>query len=457
MSKRRRPARPKPKPIAAAVKEEVALPAAEAAPSVPAADVLPTLDEAAAKLAPFFQANPYSTIELAENDASKLQISKPWGDSSIAIIVSGGFDRLADVLNALVLPERFSAIWHSDLRRLEVIWTAYKLPEVWQVLFGRKFKFEHRGLEHPCEFGASSERLLTLAEYVIPQTVSETAHRNMPSFRALALSKGRGDAASRFDQPRSFWIGNVDWNEAAVVDLVSHLNFYMRYFDAVTPTVLVHADQGEPVATKRTRYVRGKFPTEIVSRELDENLLSFWAFAAEGNSMLRFLLYYRILEYAAVHFIDDNIRDELRKLILSPDLRSDLARSVENMVGAMSATKLSDAQRLQGLMRKAVDPGLLWRDIKANIAFFSKDTNFEGGFVVKGIVGANDTEASFRPRGPENVADTFRKIRNALSHGKDQETAGVIRPTRKNFEMFRPWVQLIATAAGEVVLYKDAT
>lgn len=57
----------------------------------------------------------------------------------------------------------------------------------------------------------------------------------------------------------------------------------------------------------------------------------------------------------------------------------------------------------------------------------------------------------------DQVSDAFRKIRNALSHGKDQETTGVIRPTPKNVNLFQPWVHLISAAAGEVVLYKDVT
>lgn len=452
--KRGRRSRP-PQKVDAVIKKD--MPASEAVAPIVASDPLPTVDEAAEKLAPFFESNPYSTIDRAEDDPGKLQISKPWGDTSVAIIIGDGFDRIAAVLNAVVLPERFSAVWHRDLRKLEVIWTAYKLPAVWQEIFGRKFKFEHEGRQHHCEFGVSSDHLLILAEFVQPLTISETIHRNMQSMRALVIAQARGRGTPNLDQPRSFWIDNIDWDEGAVLDLVSHLNFFMSYFDGLSPSVLVHDTPDEPLVPKRTRYIRGKFPAEISSRPLDENLLSFWSFASGGNPMLRFLLYYRILEYAAVHFIDDSIRDELRKLILSPDLRSDLAKSVENIVGAMSGSKLSDAQRLQALMRSVIDPALLWRDIKANIGFFSKDTNFDGGFSVKAMVNANDTEASFRARGLENLADTFRKIRNALSHGKDQETAGVIRPTRKNFELFSQWVHLIATAAGEVVLYRDAT
>jgi hypothetical protein len=203
--------------------------------------------------------------------------------------------------------------------------------------------------------------------------------------------------------------------------------------------------------------VAGKFPEFVESSTVDENLLSFWSFADSGNPMLRFLLYYRILEYAAVHFIDDGIRSELKKLILTPDLKNDLGLSIEKMVSAMSVSKLADSQRLRSLVRASVNPELLWRDLDANKEFFSKDTNFEGGFCVRSPIGKNDTLSTFGVNGVERLADRFRDIRNALSHGKDQEKGGVIRPTTGNGQLFGPWVHLIATAAGEVVLFKDAT
>ena len=417
---------------------------------------LPTVDEATAKLASFFKKNPYSTVASADKDTSSLQISKPWGDSSIAIIIFDKFDEVAEVLNSVVLPERLTALYHPDIRKIEVVWTAYKLPANQQEIFGRTFAFNYGGLIHECEFGRSSEKLLTIAAFVVPQTVSVTNHRNLLSFRALVSSRSRGQESVSLDEARSFWITNVDWDETKVIDMIDHLNFFLRYYDGLCPTVVIHPPLIEATVPKRTRYIKDGFPAKIDGRKLDENLLSFWSYADEGNPMLRFLLYYRILEYAAAHHIEANIREQLRKLIISPDLRHDLTQSVEQIVGAMSATKLADSQRLQSLMRQ-VDSKLLWRDVNSNIAFFSKDTCFEGGYTMKAIVGSQETEANFCARGPSNLADAFRNIRNALTHGKDLESSGVIRPTLPNIEKFRPWVHLIATAAGEVVLYKDAT
>lgn len=419
---------------------------------VPEPKALPTIDVATEKLAAFFEGNPSSTIVNLEN-ADGFEILNPWNDASIALEITDGFDEIADTLNMLVLPERFTAIWHKDSKWLEVIWTAYHLPESQLALKDRQFKFLHKGKEHRCNFGMSSERLMAVAKHAAPKTISESNHRNIQSFAAYVHSRVRDGLG----EPRSFWISDVEWDEAETIDLVTHLNFYMKYFDILTPVVVINSSINEPVIPQKARFIKGSFPDKIESLRLDENLMSFWSFANSGNPMLRFLLYYRILEYAAHHFISDEIREELRKLLLAPDLRSDMARSIGAMVGAMGASKLSDAQRLRALMRKVVSPSLLWRDLEANSDFFSKDTKFDGGFTIRAPIGKGDKEESFGCNGVERVSDRFRDIRNALSHGKDQETSGVIRPTTENAHLFGPWVHLIATAAGEVVLYGTTT
>lgn len=415
----------------------------------------PSVDEAKAQLDQFFANNPAATMEA--NPDGGFQIVRPWNDPSLVFDAGPGddFEQLAGALNAVSLPDRFSALWHRESRKLEVIWTALKLPADQQEIAERTFEFRHRGVVHVCEFGKSSAELMTIAPHTVPVTISDTNYRNMVSFASFDDEDGNPE---RFDHPKSFWIDNVDLVEDDLVDLILHLNFYLQYFDSSSPIVVVHPKISEKVTPQRTRYLRGKFPSVIDSKVLDENMLSFWSFAFTGNPMLRFLLYYRVLEYAAVHTVTDEVREALKKLLLSPDVRSDLNATIGSITAAFAPMgKFSDTQRLRALFRKTVDPALLWRDLKANRDFFMKDTVFDGGFTVRAPIGKNDSDGTFDARGVEQVADRFRDIRNALSHGKDLETSGVIRPTPQNAEMFRPWVHLIATAAGEVVLYQEAT
>lgn len=171
--------------------------------------------------------------------------------------------------------------------------------------------------------------------------------------------------------------------------------------------------------------------------------------------MMKFILYYRMIEYCAGQFIEHSVRSELKRIISAPDMHDDIGGSVERIVNAVSLKQLEDIQRFKAVVRHNVDPRLLWQDVHANRVALSKDTTFDGGFSIKPLIGPNDDQTGFCSRSLDQFSDCLRKIRNALSHGKDQESAGVILPTPQNMDMLRPWVHLIATAAGEVVLYKD--
>jgi hypothetical protein len=202
---------------------------------------LPSLDEATAKLHRFFELNPYSTISELEAGEG-LEIVKPWGDTSLSIIITEDFEATAKTLNSIKLPERFSAIWHEDEKKIEVVWTALKLPNSQKEIDGRSFTFSHMGNEHSCKFGKSSERLLKLAKVIQPVTISDTNHRNMLSLAAF-VDEDEG-AGHMLDYPRSFWIDNVSWDEAVIVDTISHLNFYMRYYDGQIVSLLCRRRQG---------------------------------------------------------------------------------------------------------------------------------------------------------------------------------------------------------------------
>ena len=75
--------------------------------------------------------------------------------------------------------------------------------------------------------------------------------------------------------------------------------------------------------------------------------------------------------------------------------------------------------------------------------------------MIDALVTTSDNETTFCGNGMIKLCHALRKLRNTLSHGKDQETAGVITPTARNFYLLAPWIHLIATAAGEVMLFKD--
>ena len=142
---------------------------------------------------------------------------------------------------------------------------------------------------------------------------------------------------------------------------------------------------------------------------------------------------------------------------MSPNFMRDSPKAIEDIVASISVQKLEDIARFKAVIRHSVKPELLWRDINANRESFTRETLFDGGFSVKALISKESTETTFGANGVDMFSDSIRKIRNTLSHGKDQETSGVITPTSRNFRLLAPWVHLIATVAGEVVVFRDIT
>jgi hypothetical protein len=313
---------------------------------VPLPDLLAKAKE---KLAPFLALNPKSSIEPVKSKSKPVgvRISDPWGDKSLALNVPAEIDEFAAVMNNLVLPERLSALWHQNQASLEFIWTALPLSENWREVKGRRFNFRFDSIVHTCEFRASSMDLLSIAKQMRPLQNTNTSFRNLQSFSIYAQFAETERQILNLTEPLSFWVSHINVIDEATIGLLKHLNFFMTYYDELTPTILIH-DVDEPLSMPtRLRYIKGAFPFDIKGRNLDVNLLDFWAVAQVSNPILRFILYYRIIEYAAFHFIDDKIRSELKKLLAAPDLATQLSQTVDSIVSTVTVSKLEDVQRLR--------------------------------------------------------------------------------------------------------------
>ncbi len=406
----------------------------------------------AESLKPFFDRHPSAKVGMQTFDGHDLRtIENPWGDPTLMMIVAPADD--VSFLNNVFLPNRLSAVWHLDSKDLEVIWTAYELSESQKEIAGRTFTFAFNGVIYLCEFGDSSDRLLALANYTVPRTnPSETKFRNLTSFGMLNKGDGERQAAS-IDVPRSFWIRNVELSEAKVVPLVEQLNFYLSYYDRLSPTIVVHGVDPEDDHS-RTRYPVASFPTAIACGQLDSNMLSFWSAARRENEMLQFILYYRVIEYAAFHYVDAVAEHKIKQILSNPARGHDNSKSFQDILNALDAGKMGGDERFLALVEKHVSPQTIWREVDANRAYFAKSVTFEGGFALDPLIGRKETFDTFATGGLTKFATALRKIRNVLAHGRDQRTATVITASSSNLKLLRPWVAAIAAAAGEVVLYE---
>lgn len=412
-------------------------------------------------LGKFLSTNPSSEIiEIApkgKGSRGYLAISKPWGDHTLQIVIpEDARERraLIQTLNGIILPARFSAILHRETGQLEVIWTAFKLKESAEEVRERSFIFCFEGRDRECRYGPSSKDLVRLAKHCFPISIpTSTDHRNIVSLHFFSNDIDAGN----IDEPISFFVDCAGLDEAGLPPLIMHLNAYMSYFDHKSPRVLVH--EGSPGADHmpRSRYLAGRFPSRIDGRQLDQNLLVYWLeMVATRNEIMRFLLCYRIIEYAAFNYVESSTRLRIRKILGSPIAVTDIDRSVDLISELLMTGKgAEEIPRAQNLISAAVDLSLVWAEIDGNRGFFCEDTCFDGGYKVKSLITAKCSYESWANNGVRITLDRLRGIRNALSHGQDTQTRATILPTAGNAGQIRPWLNLIEIIAGETIIYRE--
>jgi len=399
--------------------------------------------------APFLADHPVAKIaEVDLGDRKRHVIEKPWGDDSLVLLIAPANAKdLANALNQVILPQRFSAIWHKDTKDLEVIWTAFKLSGQGKEIANRKFDFSLGTKTYHCEFGKSSDRLISIGMAFVQIKGTETNYRNLISFEAFATRR-EGAIKQRIDTPRSFWIRNVDWNEDSILDLAYHINFYMSYFDDKTAKIIIHPRPEVSTVKPQERYIAGKFPSQIKGKVIDPNVLHFWEAAHGADDQSKsFLYYYRLIEYASTTYIDREARVVVRRLLGQPNVLDDVHTLTEQLVLAAQSTKQEDEQRIRHLLDDTVDKVQLWVEIEKNRSLFAKETKFEGGFKLEALIGDGAQKADNLDLG--KFAKHIKDIRNALSHGRDIRTQMVIIPTRRNFDLLQPWVTLMCIVAGQ--------
>jgi hypothetical protein len=403
-----------------------------------------------AQLADFLSNNPTSSIGKVTTPVESVAVLNPFGDETLALTLTGADVNVIDALNGVILPERYNAIWHRKTQRLEIIFTAFPLPPIYSDLPNRTFVFRHDKGEYKCSYGSSSEILLLIASRFVPKGPQSTsAYRNLASFRAY-VNQNR----PKTHKPLSFWIDGLPWDDNCILEIVNHLNFYMTYFDAASPMILVLSPPGENVARQpQKRFAFDAFPSEIRSRRIDDSLLKFWEASRLGDPSRRFLYCYQIIENFAMTYIDDKIKKNVKRILAAPMSNEFLEESTHRIIEYVSEFKMHDNIKIDMVLRETVDTRVIWQEIALNIDFFSKKCEFDGGFSVDALVKADWKAEDFAVSGISSLSGTLRQIRNALSHAKDQRSMTVITPTRENMEKLQTWVPLASVAAGQLLVY----
>lgn len=406
------------------------------------------------KFEKFLDLNKISQFDNSDGDSIK--INSPWGDNSLAIFVpqdESELDELASVLNSILLPEEFSAILHVETEELEVLWTAYKLKPHADDVRNRCFEISWNGIARKCYFARASEAVVTLAKHCVPvSNAGATAHRNIPSFNLFA----REVEHPMLDEPITFRVDCSGLDDSERINFIRHLNSYMIYFDRRSPRVLIHAAPEKKFETIAN--ISGeKFPKIISAKVLDANLVSYWTEAFNTvDPIMRYLLLYRIVEYASFNFLDGEVIREIRRELSNPALLNNIDATARKVAEAFNRSKELEAiPRTQNMIAATVDLKKLWACIEINKDYFRADHEFDGGYVVKALLSGKCDYDHWSANAIRSTFDRLRMLRNALAHGQDGSTRGTIRPTKSNEAALVPWLNVLETIAADAMFLQD--
>lgn len=410
---------------------------------------------------PFLELNPQSRLELIEDDehGERLRIVQPWGDKSVTVILPPDYSALARSLSYVYLPERYSALYHSDIKEMEIIFSSFPLGPDLEGISTRRFTFIHKGQHLECRFAPASPRLQMLARHSYPTAQSATQYRNLLSFHIRSNTQERENYERygvELGDPLCFWIKNIEWDENRILSLIREINFYSHYYDQKAPQVLIHSPMLESVAEQpQLRFREGSFPSIISARDIDENLMRFWSASLSGNPANRFLYSYRLIEYASLLYLERGSKDRIKRIVAAPSALSDIDKLTESVIAVIQSTNIDSASRIEALLRDVITEDALWTEISRNSSAFEQAVVFEGGFTLEPLVkGAKDAK-SFGQQGIASFAKRLRDIRNALAHGRDQKSTLPLAPTRNNFERLQPWASIIGYVASEIIVYRS--
>lgn len=414
------------------------------------------------QLAPFLQNNPYSSVGKRGRFTC---ILTPWNDNSLYFLLEPkSVSDLIATVNNLVLPPRFTAVYHLDSGTMEYI---YDLLETDDPCFARAFKFTLGSRSYSCKFAKTSERLLILAKWFRrtgKQSLRE--YRNLDLLREYLQLVGTKRVYTEDylagAEPISFFVsGFKKWDEDEVMDVSKHLNFFMQLYDRDSPYIIIHRPEVEELGKhKQLRASEIAFPKSISSRRRDPFLLdlALTANTATSSPRLQFIYYYQIVEYAAFYQVDAETKRHLLNIINIPDIHSNPDKYIPRILDSVSISFRQDEEaRLEKVINAACRPEAIWEELQQNMSYFSKKVEFDGGVVLESFVPEGITKDDFCGMWHPKTAHTLRFIRNALVHGRERKFIQVISPTPRNDLLIKPWVGIVRCIAEHVIVFNSST
>jgi hypothetical protein len=400
----------------------------------------------------FLENNPKSDIR---EDKDSYTVVNPWNDETIILEVDKDEKKVINRLSNVHLPPKFTAIYHKDENRVEFIYGPISADSNEK---GREFSFYFEGREFYCQYAGASEVLDDiLSSFSVVKNPSSTNHRNLTSISEIMEMRQENKEFWEEEEFElvSFYVDGIRIDEDDLENIARHLNFYMNYFDRSSPEIVIHEDKEEDMEHADLNLPE-TFPEKISARKIDEQLLRIWESAKKAPGSYREYLYsYQVIEYASHYFLKDEIRDKVKKILMSPDILNKPEESASEIANVVREEDINDVVKINKVIEENVSSEHIWKFIEPRIEYFSSSTHFEGGYTAPSIVkeqwGISDFEKSWMPK----YGHEIRKIRNALVHAKEGKGEGMISPTDYNTSLLRPWATMITETSRQMIAYHD--
>jgi hypothetical protein len=301
---------------------------------------------------------------------------------------------------------------------------------------------------------------MLLSEIFHKESESSTGYRNLNILQLYvnAKKKNKPETPETYfskAKPFSFFVKGFDkFDEENIIKVARYLNFFMIYFDRLSPFILIHPPESKDSKPVKTlRFIEDDFPSKICSGLKDPLLLDL-ALAAMNvyDIRLKFIYYYQILEYAAFYYIEENTKRNMMRIICMPDIHANPEKHIADILELLSESRQEDEAKINKIVETRCDPELLWKEIEINRNIFSMRQDFDGGFAVEPYIPSDTTLETFKSIWYPKTPIILRKIRNALVHGRETRQGYFIAPTKNNNQKIRPWVSLIQRIAEQIII-----
>lgn len=405
-------------------------------------------------LEPFLNKNPTSELDEASDPP---RILKPWGDATLELWITPDVPDVVASLNSVYLPPKFSALYHWDSRSFEFAWGLYQPGSFADSLLDRNFTCQFDGeTALNCGWSSSSPELIAIADAFEPSGPPGTTNwRNLLGYHPPRVP----GVESAEQAPLSFWVRDVECDEAAFTQIARNLNFLMSYYDLNTPIILIHEGSPSGGIGRRATFPYGPFPGILHSRRMDPYLLGLWETATlQQDVFLKYLYNYQVLEYAVVTFRKHGTDSRIMRLLAAPDVQANPRRTMARILEALDRDgkgKDDETQRMRDLVQESANAELVWGGVEPNLALFAADMVFDGGFTLTALLKPGATQADF-VNCYSGMPDKFRSLRNAIVHSKETHPSGRVNPTPGNYRRVRIWLEPLKIIASEIVLHSTA-